>query len=104
MRVDRADQLLNRALEAERKCGLGDEFGRPRANHMDAEDLVVLLFGDDLHEAFGFVRDAGAAEGAELEGADPDVEPARLSFSFRQPDAADFRVAVRAGWNLVVVN
>ena len=52
VRVDRADQLFDRALEPQRQRRLGDELGRARADHVHAEDLVVLLLGDDLDEAF----------------------------------------------------
>ena len=91
MRVDRADQLLDRAFEAQRQRGFGDELGRARADHVDAEHLVVLLVGDDLDEAFGLAGDLGAAEHAELEGADRDVVAALLRLGFGQADAADLR-------------
>ena len=57
VRVDRADQLFDRALEPHGERGLGDELGRARADHVDAEDLVVLPVGDDLDEAFDLVGD-----------------------------------------------
>ena len=82
MRVDRADQLLDRALEPERQRRFGDELGRARADHVDAEDLVVLLVGDDLDEAFGLAGDPRAAEHAELERADLDVVAALLRLRF----------------------
>ena len=67
MGVDRAHQLLDRALEPQRQRRLGDQLGRARADHVDAEHLVVLLLGDDLDEAVGLVGHAGAAEDAEGE-------------------------------------
>ena len=47
-------------------------------DHVDAEDLVVLLVGDDLDEAFGLAGDLRAAEDAELERAGLDVVAALL--------------------------
>src|SRR6185503_13949598 len=91
MRVDGTDQLLDRALEAQGRRRLGDQFGRARADHVDAEQLVVLLLGDDLDEALGLAGDPGAAEHAELDRADPDVESALLRLGFGEPDAADLR-------------
>src|SRR5664280_1979440 len=52
MRVDRADHLLGRRFEPEEGAALRDELGGMRADDVDAEDLVVLRVGDDLHEAF----------------------------------------------------
>ena len=71
MRVDGADQLLDRALEAQRQRRLGDQLGRARPDHVHAEHLVVFLVGDDLDEAFGLAGHPGAAEDAERERADP---------------------------------
>src|SRR4029079_6589995 len=67
-------------------------------------DLVVLLVGDDLHKAFGFVRDPRASEHAELERTDLDVVAALLRLRLREPDAADFRIAIGAAGDLVVVD
>ena len=70
VRVDGADQLFDRALEAQRERRLGDQLRRARADHVHAEDLVVFLVGDDLDEAFGLAGNPRAAEDAELERAD----------------------------------
>src|SRR3954447_1706936 len=104
MRVNRANQLLDGALEAERQRCFRDQFRRARPDHVHAEHLVVLLLGDDLHEAFGLSGDARAAEHDELERADADVEPALPGLRFRQSDAADFRIAVSAARHLFVVD
>jgi hypothetical protein len=37
VRVDRADEFLDRALEAQRQRRLGDELGGARADHVHAE-------------------------------------------------------------------
>ena len=84
--------------------GFGDELGRARADHVHAEHLVVLLVGDDLDEAFGLAGDPGAAEHAELERADADVVAALARLPLGQADAADFRIAVGAAGDLVVVD
>ena len=84
--------------------GLGDELGRARADHVHAEDLVVLLLGDDLHEAFDLVGDAGAGQDAELERADLHVVAALARLPLGQADAADLRIAVGAAGHLVVVD
>src|SRR6185436_3768080 len=65
---------------------------------------IVFLVGDDLHEAFRLARDLRAAEHAEREGADDDVEAAFFSFGFGETDAADFRIAVRAARDVIVVD
>ena len=76
-----------------------------RADHVDAEHLVVLLVGDDLHEAFGLARHLRAAEHAERERADR-ARRSRARFASRlgQPDAADLGIAVGAAGHVVVVD
>src|SRR5262249_27437509 len=51
VRVDRANQLLDRRFEPQRHRGLGHQLGRARADHVDAKQLVVFLLRDDLHES-----------------------------------------------------
>src|SRR5262249_61540250 len=53
---------------------------------------------------FCLAGDARAAEDAELERADADVEPALPRLRLGQPDAADLRIAVRAPRDLFVVD
>src|SRR5689334_881931 len=88
MRVDGADQLLDGAFQLQRQRRFGNEFGRARSDHVDAEDLVVLLVGDDLHEALRLAGDLGAPEYAELERADADVVAALLRLGLGEADAA----------------
>ncbi len=102
--VDRADQLFDRAFELQCDGRFGDELGRARADHVDAEDLVVLLLEDDLDEALGLTRHAGAGEDAELEHAGLDLVAALLRCLLGEPDAADLRRAVGAAGDLVVVD
>src|SRR6187401_2334894 len=54
MRVDRANQFFDRAFEPERNSSFGHQLGRARADHVDAQQLVVFLLGDDLHKPFDF--------------------------------------------------
>ena len=91
VRVNGAHQLLDRALEPQRQRRLGHQLGRSRADHVHAENLVVLLVEDDLDESFGLARDSRAGEDAELERADLDLVAARLRFLLGQADAADLR-------------
>src|SRR5258706_14400384 len=66
VRVDRPDELLDRAFEPERQGRLGNQFRRARTDHVHAEHLVVLLLGDDLHETLCLARNLGAPQDAEL--------------------------------------
>src|SRR5690349_3784952 len=72
MRVDGSDQLFHRALEPQRQDGFRHQFRRPRADHVHAENLVVLLVRDDLHESFGLARHLRASEHAKRERPDDD--------------------------------
>src|SRR5438874_12012798 len=65
MRVNRANELFDGALEAQRERGFCDELRRARSDLMNAEHLVVLRFGDDLHESFYLAGDPRAAEAPE---------------------------------------
>src|SRR5687767_2273114 len=104
VRVDRADELLDRAFELQGHRRFGDELGGARADHVHAENLVVLLVEDDLDEALGLAGHAGPREHAELELAGLHLEAALLRLLLGQADAADLRVAVRAARHLVVVD
>src|SRR5512145_2303041 len=65
VRMDRANELLDRALETERKSRFRDEFRRAQSDHVDAENLIVLPIGDYLDEPFRFRCDARAPEHTE---------------------------------------
>ena len=76
-----------------------------RADHVDAEHLVVFLLGDDLHEAVGLAGHPGAAEDAERERARRGRRsPARWACLLGQADAADLGIAVGAAGHVVVVD
>ena len=104
MRVNRAYQLFDRALEAQRERRFGNQLCRTRTDHVHAEDLVVFLVEDDLDEAFDFAGNPRARQDAELEAAGLDLVPAGLRFFLRQADAANFGIAVCAARYLVVVD
>src|SRR5581483_8739399 len=61
MRVNRANDFFHRRFEPQQRRRFGDQLGRPRADQVDAEHFVVLLLGDDLHEAVGLGRHLRAA-------------------------------------------
>src|SRR5438067_12968921 len=71
--VNRLDELLDRALETQRQHGFRDQLRRPRTDHVDAEQLVVLPVSDDLHEPFELAGHLRASKDAEWERADADV-------------------------------
>ena len=64
---------LDRALQAQGDGRFRDQLRRARADHVHAEQFVVLRFGDDLHEPFGLVRHLRPAEDAELHAGDQDI-------------------------------
>src|SRR5262245_14122842 len=103
MRVNRANQILDRRLQAKRCSGFGDQLRRARADHVHAEQLVVLLVRDDLDEPIGLARHLRASKHPEREGPDAHVVAALPGFGFRQPDAPDLWVAVRAAGHVIVV-
>src|SRR5262245_20906769 len=104
MRMYRAQQLFDRRLEPERDRRLGDEFRRARANHVDPQQLVVLLLCHDLDQALGLAGDLRPSEHSERKRSDAYVESTLDGGFLSEADAADFRLAVRAGGNLIVVD
>jgi hypothetical protein len=60
------------------QADLSDEFADRRADHVDAEDAIVVCAGYDLHEAFALVLQLGAAVGGE--GETPDLVRATARF------------------------
>ena len=104
VRVDRAKEFLDRALEAKRQCRFRDQLGRAQADHVHAKYLVVLLVEHDLDEALQLAGNLCPAKNPELERARLDVVSASLRFLLGQADASDLGIAVGASGNLVVVN
>src|SRR5258708_14207516 len=59
VRVNRANQFLDCRLETQGQRRLCHELGGAQADHMDAEDFVVLPVRNDLDESFGLPRPLG---------------------------------------------
>src|SRR6267142_2902606 len=104
MRVNRPDELLNRAFEPQRQHRLGDQLRRSRPDHVDAEDLIVFPVGDDLHEPFALACHFRAAEDAEREGSDTHVVALLPGLGLGQSDAANLGIAIGAARHVVVVD
>ena len=56
--VNDAAEFVCSDLESHCDAGFCEEFGRVRADDVNAEDLVVLFLSDDLHKAVGLAEDA----------------------------------------------
>src|SRR6476646_9999309 len=102
MGVDCLDQLFYGAFEPQRQYRLSYELGGSRANHMNAENLVVLLVAHDLHEPFDFSCHLGSPQHAEGERTDANVVPLLLCLGLRETDASYFRFAERAARDVIV--
>src|SRR5258705_41227 len=104
VRMNRANELFDRALETQGERRLGDQLRRAGADHVNAEDLVVLLVEDNLDEPFRLAGDSGTREHPELEAAGLDLVAPGLRLPLGEPHAPDFRIAVGAARNLAVVD
>lgn len=109
--VDGFGHKLDRRFQANRGDAGGDHVRDVRADHVDAEELAVLLFADDLHEAIDLADRHRLAEDAEVGFADSNVVALILRFLLGEADAGDLgdRIdAVRDGFvfdlTLVVMN
>ena len=69
MRVHAAGQILGASRELHGDGRLGDQFARPGADDVHAEDPVGVLVRKDLHEAVGVSEGLGPAVGGEREAA-----------------------------------
>ncbi len=74
------------------------------ADDVNAEQLVVPLVPDQLHEPFLKIKDPSLAEHRQGEAADPDLVPARLGDRLGEADAGDLGIAEGAVGDLVVVD
>ena len=63
--VDRARQVVHGRLQAHGHDGFRDEFRHARPDHVDTEDLAVLLVAHDFDEPFTDAEDRGLAVGGE---------------------------------------
>ena len=75
-----------------------------RADHVDAQELVGLLVGDDLDEALGLAADERLADGLERQLADLDRDAVALAFVLRPADRRDLRPRVGRARHLEVVD
>ena len=91
-----APELPGGRLEEHGGAGLRDEVGDVRADEMDADDLVGLLVGDDLGEAFVLAADERLAVGDQRELAGLEGDAVALALGLAAADAGDLRPAVRA--------
>src|SRR5581483_6623528 len=103
VRVDRADELFDGGFETKRNGRFGNQLGRAQADHVDTQQLVVLLIGHYLDEAFGLAGHFRAAQHAEREHADSHVVASLARLALGQSDAADLGIAIRAARNVIVV-
>src|ERR1043165_5998223 len=99
VRVNRAAQLFCGRLQLHPDAGFGENLGRVRADDVNAQNLVVLGFADDLDEAFFFADDARLARSGEGELADLHIVAKLARLRFRQAGRADLRVAVSTTWH-----
>ena len=80
------------------------QLRRPRADHVDAQHLIVLLVGDDFHEPFGLAGDLRPPEHDEGKRSHARRRSRAPGFALGQPDAADLGVAIGAGGHVIVVD
>src|ERR1044072_8778262 len=104
VRVDDAAQLVGGRFEMERDDGFVNDFGRVRADDVDAEQLVVLRLADDLNEALLLAEYAGLARSREGELRRLHVVAQFLRLRLGQADACYLRVAVGAGRHVAQVD
>src|SRR5204863_2108997 len=76
---------------------------RSRADHVYAEQFVVLLLGHDLHEPVGFTGDLGSSENRKRKRSDTHIVTARARLLLGEADAADLGIAVGAPRDVIVV-
>src|ERR1051326_8585917 len=103
MGVDRLCDRLGGCFELERGAAFDDQLRRARTDDVEAEEFVVFLVGDDLHETARFAEDARFRVRGEGELADLHIVAALFRFLLRQADGCDFRLRVRAVRNVIVV-
>src|SRR5205814_5057121 len=86
--------FLDGVLVLARYCQLVDHLRSVRADDVGTEDLAVFRVADDLDEALGFSRRAGASVGGERKFADLVVDLLFLDLRLGKADRSDFWMAV----------
>lgn len=100
--VHYAAEFVGGGFKGHGDAGFGEQLGCVRADDVDAEDLIVFLFGDDLDEAVRLAEDTRFTRGRERKLADLYVIASFFCFGFGEADAGDFWVAVGAVRNEVM--
>jgi hypothetical protein len=59
--VHDAAEFVGGCFKRHADAGFGKQFRSVGTDDVNAQDLVVFLFGDDLYKAVGFAEDAGFA-------------------------------------------
>ena len=59
--VDDAAEFVGGGFEGHGDAGFSEQFGRVRADDVDAEDLVVFFLSNDLYKTVGLAEYAGLA-------------------------------------------
>src|SRR5204863_2195832 len=77
-------------------ASFGEKLGRMRANDVDAKNLVVFLFRNDLYKTVGLPQNASLARSGKRKLADFYIVSGFLGFGFGQADARNFGVAIGA--------
>src|SRR6516225_9647374 len=99
MWVDGTTEFDSGGFECLAQHNLGNQIGRVMADDLTANNLAILLAGDDFDEPFGLIHGDCFAVGAERHPPDLDLDTARLGVRFAQPNAGNFWFAIDTGWN-----
>ena len=104
MRVNRANQLFDRRLEAKRHGGFRHQLGRARSNHVHAKHLIVSA-SPPRSSRSPRPRPRSSPGPTRRTGTSRSRTGSRVrALPFGQPDAADLGIAIGAGRHLIVVN
>src|SRR5271168_2009843 len=86
------------------EAGFTDKFADLWANHMHAENAVIVGTRYDLYEAFAFMLQLGTAISREGKTSDFIWLTACLYLSLSLPDPSDFWTCIDDAWNDVVID
>src|SRR5438552_1953153 len=93
MWVDSVGQVVQGGAQAERQRGLADKLPSMRPNDVDAENLVGVVPGHNLHETVGLTGGLRTTTRREREAADPDRNPELARLFLPEADAGDLGVS-----------
>ena len=106
MCVNRADQFFDRRFERRSATvASAHKLGRPQSDHVDAQQLVVLLVATIFTKPSVSPLPSSPGRGRRT-GTMPmrTIVAACFGFLLGQPDTADFRIAICAAGHVVVVD